>query len=166
MESAIKAGLYSEQSFNDNINYYFDSKYIDSLRKYLKEYDIELVWEYINITEGDPDAVNHLRGACDRLLEANTENAALLLLSAFAKFLISDYDKNEAISDFRKGWRLFKNLKNWTRKEYLKNLSKFYELIIRYDSSLKLYLDKEILEEHKKWLKEFNQKILEEFQNG
>ncbi|MHB2151040.1 RecQ family ATP-dependent DNA helicase [Calditrichota bacterium LG25] len=165
MESAIQTGL-NNGNFEEFVNTYFDSRYTPELRQFLYDYSIEIVWKFMEKTKGDPDSINHLRGACDRLLVENPDNAALLLLRSFSRFLISYYNKNDALSDFYKGWSLFRNLKNWTRKEYLKNLSKFYELIIRYDSSLKLYLDKELFNEHKKWLKKFNQTFLKEFENA
>jgi len=159
MESAIVSGL-NNGNFEEFVNTYFDSRFTPRLRQYLYEYSIEIVWKLINESEGDPDSVNHIRGACDRLLVENPDNAAFLLLRAFSRFLIPSYNKNDALSDFHKGWRLFRNIKNWTRKEYLYNLSKYYRYVINYDSQLWKYLGNEILLEHKNWLKSFNQTFL------
>lgn len=155
----------NEENFEEFVNTYFDSRYTPELRKYLYDYSIDIVWKLIKESEGNPDSINHLRGACNRLLVDNPDNPAFLLLRAFSGFLIPSYNKKDALSDFKKGWRLFRDLKNWTRKEYLKYLSKFYALTTNYDSSIKIYLDPIILNEHRKWLKEFNQKFLEEVQN-
>ena len=165
MESAIVSGL-NNGNFEEFVNTYFDSRFTPKLRQFLYDYSIEIVWDFMLKTEGDPDSINHIRGACDRLLVENPDNAAFLLLRSFSRFLIPSYNKNDALSDFNKGWRLFRDLKNWTRKEYLNNLSKFYELIIKYDSSIKFYLDKEIFEEHKTWLKSHNKTFLKELENA
>ncbi len=164
MESAIQSGL-NNGNFEEFVNTYFDSRFTPKLRRFIYDYSIEIVWDFMLETEGDPNSINHIRGACDRLLVENPDNAAFLLLRSFSRFLIPSYNKNDALSDFHKGWRLFRDLKNWTRKESLKNLSKFYKLVIKYDSSLKLYLDKEILDEHKTWLKSFNQTFLKDIAN-
>ena len=163
MEHAIKTG--NNDDFEKYVNLYFDSKYIPKLRDYHKDYSIDIVWEMMQITEGDPDKLNHLRGACDRLLNDNPGNAAFLLLRSFSRLLIVSSNKKDAISDFRKGWQIFRDQNKWTRKEYLKYLSKFYEQIINFDSSLRLYLDKEILHEHSSWLKSFNQTFQKELEN-
>ncbi|MBT4576635.1 MAG: hypothetical protein HOB92_09250, partial [Candidatus Cloacimonetes bacterium] len=165
MESAIVEGL-EHGNFEDRINTYFDSNFTPELREYRNDYSIDIVWNLMQRTEGDPDSLNHLRGACDRLLENYPNNAAFLLLRSFSRLLITSYNKNDALSDFHNGWRRFRNQKNWTRKEYLKYLSKFYEQIIKYDSSVRLFLDKEILYEHTSWLKSFNETFQKELENA
>jgi len=162
MESAIVSGL-NNGNFEEFVNTYFDSRFTPRLRQFLYNYSIEIVWELIQETGGDPDSINHIRGACDRLLVENPDNAALLLLRSFSRFLIPSYNKNDALSDFHKGWRLFKDLKGWSHKKYLINLSIFYKFVISYDSTLRIYLDIEILKEHKTWLKNFNKKFLGDF---
>lgn len=159
MESAIQTGV-KNGNFEEFVNTYFDSRFTPKLREYLYEFSIDIVWEFMELSGGDPDQINHLRGACDRLLVENPENAAFLLLRSFARFLIPQYDKQEALNDFKKGWKLFVDLKNWSRKDYLLNLSKFYRLLIRYDSTQAKYLNQIILIEHLKWIKQFNQKFI------
>jgi hypothetical protein len=112
-------------------------------------------------TEGAPDDVNHLRGACDRLLVENPDNAALLLLRAFTKFLMPHGDNADALDDYRKGWRKFRDLKGWSRKEYLKHVSEYYARIMKFDTLTNIFLDNEILYEHTTWLKSFNHKFIE-----
>ena len=165
MEFAINTGI-NNGDFEEYINTYFDSRFTPKLREYLYDYSIDIVWDLMQKSEGDPDLINHIRGACDRLLVENPDNAAFLLLRSFSRLLITSYNKNDAISDLRKGWRIFREQKNWNRKEYLKYLSKFYEQVIKFDSSLRLYLDKEILHEHASWLKTFNQTFQKELENA
>ena len=75
LESAIIAGNEGDMQFEEFVNTYFDSKYTFELRDYLYDYTIYLLWEYMIKTKGEPDLINHLRGACDRLLVENPENA-------------------------------------------------------------------------------------------
>jgi ATP-dependent DNA helicase RecQ len=159
MESAIQTGV-KNGNFEEFVNTYFDSRFTPKLREFLYDYSIDIVWEIMELSGGDPDEINHLRGACDRLLVENPDNAALLLLRSFAKFLIPYYNKEEALSDFKKGWELFIDLKNWTRKDYLVNLSRYYRILIKYDSTQKKNLSPIILNEHLQWIKDFNQKFI------
>jgi len=164
MEAAIKVSLRGG-SFEKFLNTYFDSRYTPELRKYLYNYSIEVVWEFMEKTEGAPDDVNHLRGACDRLLVENPDNAALLLLRAFTKFLMPHGDNADALDDYRKGWRKFRDLKGWSRKEYLKHVSEYYARIMKFDTLTNIFLDNEILYEHTTWLKSFNHKFIEGIQH-
>lgn len=165
MESAIQSGL-NDGNFEEFVNTYFDSKYTSDLRNYLYDYTIDLLWDYLIKTNGNPDSINHLRGACDRLLVENPDNPALLLMRAFSRLLIPQYNKVDAIADMKKGWKIFINLKNWDRKEYLEYFSKYYKIANEYDSMSAKYLDNEIVNEHLIWVKEFNSNFLEGIANA
>lgn len=165
MESAIRSGL-NDGNFEEFVNTYFDSKYTSDLRNYLYDYTITLVWDYLKITKGDPDSINHLRGACDRLLVENPDNPALLLMRAFSRLIIPQYNKADAIADMRKGWKIFIDLKNWERTEYLEYFSKYYEIANEYDSMSVKYLDNEIVNDHLIWVKDFNNRFLEGIVNA
>ncbi len=165
MESAIQSGL-NDGNFEEFVNTYFDSKYTSDLRNYLYEYTIDLLWNYLQKTNGDPDSINHLRGACDRLLVENPDNPALLLMRAFSRLLIPHYNKVDAITDMRKGWSIFIDLKNWERTEYLEHFSKYYEIANEYDSMSAKYLDNEIVNDHLNWVKDFNSDFLKGIANA
>lgn len=161
MEGVIKVGI-NGKSFEEEVNTYFDSRYTPLLRPYLTEYDISLVWEFIGKTGGDPDAVKHLRGACNRLLVENPDNAAFLLLRSASRFLIPQYEKSDALADFKKGWALFREQKNWTREDYLRHLTRFIQHIIDYDTRLIDILGLALIQEHANWLRTFNTRFLSE----
>ena len=165
MESAIQSGL-NDGNFEEFVNTYFDSKYTSDLRNYLYEYTIDLLWDYLNRTNGDPDSINHLRGACDRLLVENPDNPVLLLMRAFSRLLIPQYNKSDAISDMRKGWKIFIDLKDWERTEYFDHFSRFYEITKSYDSMSVQYLDNEIALDHLNWLTDFNSNFLKGLANA
>jgi len=159
MENAIKNGV-DGGNFAERINTYFDSKYIPDLRPFTLKYSIDTVWDFMKITKGEPNEISHLRGACDRLLEVNPENAAFLILRAFSGFLIPNYDKQSTVMDFRNGWKILREIKEWSRIEYLEHFSHFYRILVDYNQNIKHYLDLEIMNEHKSWLKEFNNNFL------
>lgn len=162
METSIVEGLESDQIFTERINTYFDSKYTPLLRDYTVEYDIDLVWDYMDKTSDDPDGVSHLRGACDRLLTENPENAAFLLLRAYSKLLTPSYDKSEALQDYRAGWKEFNKQKNLSRTQYLSHVSKYYDKTVRNDQRTAEHLEPEILKEHISWLSSFNESFTKE----
>ncbi len=158
MESAIKSTL-TGGNFEEYVNTYFDSRYTPELRMYGLEYSLDVVWEYIRKTNGEPDAINHLRGACDRLLVEHPDNAALLLLRSFARLLIRGYDRGDALADFRRGWSLFRERMKWDRKEYLLQLGRFIQEVISHDGGLVDILGAELVQEHTTWLQNLNYKL-------
>lgn len=158
METAIQSG----EKFDTYVNTYFDSKYTQNFRPYLRDNTIDWVWNFIQGLPLNHDTSSHIRGACDRLLVDRPDNPAFLFLRSIANFIDEKVDKKEAIEDFRKGWKVIKDLKDITWKEKIKNLSKYYEVIKNYDANLIYYLDGEILLIHKNWLVEYNQMLMEE----
>jgi len=160
MENAIIRGIDNKKDFAIEINTYFDSKYYRDLSELFRSDDIEVVWSFMNKTEGVKDSLQHLNGACTRLLDDSPNSAVLLLLRAFSRLLIENYNKSDAIDDLRKGWGKFNDLKDWSRIEYLDKFSKFYEIANEYDSTSAKYLNVEIVNDHLRWLKEFNKTFL------
>ena len=120
----------------------------------------------MNETKGKKDSLQHLNGACTRLLDDSPNSSVLLLLRSFARFLIENYNKSDATEDFRKGWKIFIDLKNWERIEYLEYFSKYYDIAKKYDSMSAKYLDNEIVKDHLIWVKDFNNNFLEGIPNA
>jgi len=165
MEEAIRVALAgNNEEFQRFINTYFDSRYTPQLYNYIREYGMDNVWEFIENTEGNPDALRHLYGACNRLLVDNPENAMFLLLRSFAGLLISVY-RETFMDDYRKGWMLLKQKYDWSQEEYLNNRSRYKLLAVGYDAEVEIYLGLIILKEHIAWLKDFNTSFLEGWKN-
>ncbi len=160
MESAIQSGI-ENGNFSEYINTYFDSKFTPYLRNYLYNYSIDIVWDFIQQTNGEPDSINHLRGACDRLLVENPDNAALLLLRSFTRFLIPTYNKEDAFHDLTKGFDLFIEYFNWKRSEILINKARYCQMLFNYDSNLSNLLGNLIIDDHLSWLRKFNLTFLQ-----
>lgn len=152
MENAIKIGL-AGGDFEDYVNTYFDSRYTPELRESVLEYNSELVWEYFDRVNGDPDSLNHLRGACERLLGENPNNGALLTMLAYARFLIPHFDVSSAIEALRKGLEDLSTRQKWDRSTRLKYLVRFTEECVKHDSRLIDHLGAMILADHTEWLK-------------
>jgi hypothetical protein len=70
------------------------------------------------------------------------------------------------LRDYRKGWQLLCALNNFTREQYLKSISKYYNYIKNYNRSKTELLDIEILNDQLNWLKNFNNKFKGEQNNA
>ncbi len=163
MEEAIQEGIeQGDEAFRRRVNTYFDSRYLPVLQRRVqdREFDLELVWEFIEETGGTDDDVNHLRGACDRLLSEYTENGALYLLRAYTRCLMDGGKIREFREDFREGWRLFREVKGLSQAEYTRALSKYRNMLSGLDNRLQGALDEEIARAHASWLKAFNSEFL------
>jgi hypothetical protein len=163
MEEAIQEGIRrGNQAFRRRVNTYFDSRYLPTLQRRVedREFDLDLVWEFIEETGGADDDINHLRGACDRLLSEYTENGALYLLRAYTRCLMDGGRIQEFQRDFREGWRLFREVKGLSRAEYLEALSQYRSKLHGLDSRLQGTLDEEIARAHASWLEDFNREFL------
>jgi len=164
MEEAVQEGIRNgDKAFRRRVNTYFDSRYLPVLQPRIQDrtFSLDLVWEFIDDVGGIDDNVNHLRGACDRLLGEYTENGALYLLRAYTRCL-ADGGQYEAFqSDLREGWRLFREIKDLGWQEYLEAIEKYREKLVEQDSRLKGPLDEEIAHVHAGWLEAFNEEFLQ-----
>lgn len=165
MEGAIIEGIRDgARAFTDRINTYFDSRYTKDLRNRLgdglADYDLKLVWDFIELTCGKTDNLFHLLGACDRLLAAAPDNGALLLLRAFTRCL-SDNDMLGMFSqDFRRGWQRFMDVKDLSWIDYLANMNKFLRYVEQFNNDAVGKVALEITHAHANWLKTINDKFL------
>jgi hypothetical protein len=103
--------------------------------------------------------VQQLRGACDRLLAAAPDNAALHLLRAFTRSLSTTSSDEMFVVDFRRAWDLFREVKGLTRQEVLLGMSRFYEWVRRYDAGAVGLIETEIAATHVEWLSSLNQQL-------
>lgn len=166
MEEAVRDGISDEDgsdAFQRYVNTYFDSRYTEPLRKRLGDglanYDLDLVWEFMDETQGTDDNVQHLRGACDRLLVAAPSNGALLLLRAFSRVLSRRGDPAAFLDDFERGWEMFRSLKGMERRDYIAALSKFHERVAAYDRRATEPVETAIARAHLSWLEAFNDRF-------
>ena len=166
MEEAIIRGIDNRKNFEADINYYFDSKYYSALSEQFRNVDLSVVWSFMEETEGGKNGLQNLNGACTRLLDDSPNSPILLLLRAFSRILIEDFDQSLAIKDLRNGWSKLVELKSWSREEQTNNFEEYYNKTIEYNSSLSEVLDYEILRDHLNWIKSFNDKFLKGVANA
>ena len=166
MEEAIIRGVKNRENFEADINYYFDSKYYSALSEQFRNVDLSVVWSFMEETKGGKNGLQHLNGACTRLLDDSPNSPILLLLRAFSRILIEDFDQSLAIKDLRNGWSRLVELKSWSREEQTNNFEEFYNKTIEYNSSLSEVLDYGILRDHLNLIKSFNDKLLKGVANS
>jgi ATP-dependent DNA helicase RecQ len=166
MEDAAREGLIGDDAFARLINTYFDSRYTEPLRPYLRDYTLDVLWKFIEDTQGEIDALNHLRGACDRLLNENPDNAVLQLLRLFARMLLAAGENTNEIDGLESGWTLLRQQLEMDRVTYAASVGRFYRLAVSYDERVKPVLDRWILRIHAQWLKDFNSQFLRGLDHG
>lgn len=166
MEDAVREGIkHGPSAFQLRINTYFDSRYTEEIRARLgpqmANYDLPFVWEYIEKTEGIVDNLQHLRGACDRLLATDPDNGAILLLRAFTRCMLSSEDTAEFSIEFQKGWETMRKVKGFDWLAYISGISEFYRRVAKYDETAVGPIAKEIARIHTDWTRSYNNQILE-----
>lgn len=157
MENACIIGANGNNAnFQEYINTYFDSKYYVPLLEYILDYNISIIWQFIEQVGGIIDELRNLRGACDRLITENPDNALYYLLRAFSKFLLTEGSIEDALHDFHKGLSLFKDTFEMDRAEYTLITSRFVSYVLQNDIRLELLLNNEILKDQLNWLSNYN----------
>lgn len=173
MEDACKEAVNKgDKAFREYIDIYFNSKYYPVLVEETeegKEFSIDLVWKYIDLTEGNIDNLKHLRGACVRLLTENPDNGALLLLKSFSLLLINSSNEiliQEAAEEAIKGFAIF--MREMEFDDFYDAVNTFKEKLLTYNSNLydtaTEMTELIFLKHHTKWLKDFNNKFLIEYE--
>ena len=162
MEEAVQSGLEDKGAFRTRVNTYFNSRYLPELQRAIRDraFSLDLVWEYIEMTEGVDDKVNHLRGACDRLLTEYTDNGALYLLRAFTRCLTEGGTYDAFRRDMEDGWRCFREVKGFSHDDILSALDTYGDWLLRYDRELEGIVSEEIARVHADWLEQFNEDFL------
>ncbi|EDN66344.1 hypothetical protein BGP_3076 [Beggiatoa sp. PS] len=137
---------------------------------------MQWVWEFITVVNIDKtgsqlDNLKHLRGAGLRLLIDNPDNACLLLLKAFALFILASDNENllkEAKDSFIKGFLLFQ-ASELSVSEYMAGIFRYNEELEKYHLASKQIIDNEIdflsLNAHTNWLEKFNRRFLENYES-
>lgn len=165
MENAVREGMeHGPTAFQLRINTYFDSRYTEELRRRLgpqmANYDLPLIWEFVEKTQGTADNLQHMRGACDRLLVTDPDNGALILLRAFTRCILLTDDADEFSAEFQKGWGIMRKSKGIDWATYIAGVSDFYRWVARYDEAAVSPIVKEIARIHTDWAKSFNNQFL------
>jgi len=157
MENACIIGANGNNAnFQEYINTYFDSKYYVPLLEYILDYNINIAWQFIEQVQGIIDELRNLRGACDRLITENPDNALYYLLRSFAKLLLADGSIDDTLKDYQKAINTFKETFKMDRIEYTSMTSQFAVYINKYDGRTDLLLYNEMLKDQLNWTRNYN----------
>ena len=192
MKMACYEGLKENgnQPFKEFVDLYFNAKYarknyrINEVNYSLtdwtdegKNQNLQWVWEFITVVNIDKtgsqlDNLKHLRGAGLRLLIDNPDNACLLLLKAFALFILAADNENllkEAKDSFIKGFLRFQASGQLSVSEYMAGIFRYNAELEKYHLASKQIIDNEIhflsLNVHTNWLEKFNHRFLENYES-
>lgn len=157
------------------IDLYFNAKYIKDLKVLTNEgktYSENLIWDYVKEVKFSIDSLNHLRGSTTRILSDNPNNAALLILNAYAIICLevktvkgklkigSRRLINEALKDLAKGLAIYYQEKG----DYWKVLNGLNQYFGEFNKELPLILEEAVpmirAEVQQSWLKNFNEQFL------
>lgn len=155
MEQTCVRGVEDPEAFREAVTYFFDSLYLPRLRPHLQEYDAELVFTTIEDTAGSPAKLNHLLGACNRLLPENPENAAFRALRGYAMALLG-YAERDAVNEVESAAEKFSSVLGWKRAERLEFLDRLRRCFVAVPGASTSVIDAVILNEHGGWLQKFN----------
>jgi ATP-dependent DNA helicase RecQ len=171
MEQACIRGIQDPEDMKRSIKTYFDSKYVDDIRKDSNDgidSDPDVLWDYLKRTDGIVDNLEHLLGSSRRMLDDRPDNPVFILMQCFSIFLLytrlekntliikNDELINSARKDFVKGINRFESLGEDTEQI----LTKFKQEILKHNRALDEFIsstEEEIwLKIHADWLDNFN----------
>lgn len=170
MKTACRLGLEKGSvELKDFIDLYFNSKYARSGYSYFNERGIEVnaslpdltdnarnddlkwVWLFIEIVEEDPkagqiDNLKHLRGACTRMLNNQPDSYTLLLLNAFALYML-EYKNQRYLAEAEALLiQAFSNMQekepDWSDQKLEQIFNKFIALLMDKNNELEAYMNK------------------------
>jgi hypothetical protein len=155
MEQTCVQGVQDPAAFREAVTYFFDSKYLLDLRPYLHRYTTRLVFDMIEETAARGANLNHLLGACNRLLPENPENAAFHALRGYAMALLG-YVEKDVLAEFEAATEKFAAVLGWRMQEKLTFLNQLRHCFVKVPGATTTVIDAVILNEHVGWLKKFN----------
>jgi superfamily II DNA helicase RecQ len=158
MEQTTVKGLTDKKAFAEAVTNFFDSSYLPILRPFLNQYTSDLVFDICDDTAGSDAKLNHLLGACNRLLPENPDNAAFHALRGYATALLGykDQDVMNEITDAIAG---FEKDPAWDRKERLLFLMRLRGKIRAVNVNRTSAFDATIIDDHTMWLRNFNTEL-------
>ncbi len=194
MQAACTEGIEKGNvPFKEYIDLYFHSKYareqyeVDGADASLLNHthkgrrkDLQIVWDFTDLVKKDQGAqlnnLKHLRGACLRILNAATARAPLLLLKAYAGFIIEFNRQQPSVRQLEDAQQAFLQGMLAYREDELANEKDFNQAIKRYrtlllenchEVQLGEFIDNTIallrLKARVTWLENFNHHFLHDY---
>lgn len=194
MQAACTEGIEKGNvPFKEYIDLYFHSKYareqyeVDGADASLLNHtdkgrrkDLQIVWNFIDLVNKDQGAqlnnLKHLRGACLRILNAATARAPLLLLKAYAGFIIefnrqdlSEKQLEDTQQAFLQGMLDYRQDELADEEDFNQAIERYRALLLENCSEVQLgeFIDNTIallrLKAQVAWLQNFNQHFLHDY---
>ncbi|HQV76007.1 MAG: RecQ family ATP-dependent DNA helicase [Flavobacteriales bacterium] len=91
MRRICDRGLTDPDGLSRALQLHFTSKYYHPMMEDTEDgrsFGLPVLEKYMKLTDGSTDLLEHLRGSCGRILADNPRNGAVLMLSAYAVFLL------------------------------------------------------------------------------
>jgi len=152
MDRVTQEGIGDPERFKERLYAYFDSRYTDELGQYLKEYSFSTPLEILDHVDTTPHDISHLLGSCDRLLEANPDNAALRLVRAVCMALRAASER-ATWQDLLEALRQFSTRPGWNRLLEARLLQALIERIRGIDPSRTSLFEAALARHHTEWLR-------------
>jgi len=146
------------ERFEERVYTFFESRFLADMRPHLREsYNTDLLWAYVEETQGAEIELLHLRGACDRLLEDNPDHVPYRLLRAYAEVLLPDGQIERAQEDVGRAWNRLRERKG--HEEAHETITRLLREVKGFDSSAKERLAAAVLPVHSEWLGSFMDEV-------
>jgi len=158
----LRIGSSNITKFREELDNYFNSKYLPILRTYITNYDICVLWDLIRDVDNNYDLIRHLHGAAVRMLIAYDDNLLFQLIRSYTSFFHPEFDKREAMDYFNAFEKtyLLEDLNKPNREKIGNWIDKFYfELTSRQPNEIN-NISSSILNYELNILKNFNNKFL------
>lgn len=152
MEQTTIRGIDDPNTFRDAVVTFFDSFYLPEIRDQLSHPTEEYIFKTCHGTAGSSSALQHLRGACERLIPENLENPVLYALRAYALALLG-YKQQDVKNDLHAALSAFEKYHGWTRRDKLSFLARLREYVVEVDREKARAFDAVLIEDHVMWLR-------------
>lgn len=181
MRSICDGGLTDPDGLSRALQLHFTSKYYHPMMEDTEDgrsFGLPVLEKYMELTDGSTDLLEHLRGSCSRILADNPRNGAILVLRAYAVFLLETRGEaghlqyrneklfNGALEDLEAGLDEYHN----SGIDPLVALGMFQRDVLSHASYLGQVLEdlavNQNLKKQTRWIRSFNKRYYSEHVNN
>lgn len=158
----LRIGSANIERFREEMDNYFNSRYLPVLREYATNFTIDPLWQLITEVGTDYNLIRHLHGATTRLLITYDENLLFQMLRSYTTFFHPEFNKDEA-KEYFKAFELShssSDLGNPDRKTVGSWIDRFQEELISRQPGESDNISESICSYELSWLKSFNERFL------
>lgn len=160
----LRIGSSNNEKFREELDNYFNSKYLPILREYITNYKLEVLWDLIKEVDNNYDLIRHLHGAAVRMLIAFDDNMLFQLIRSYTSFFHPEYDKSGAMDYFNafETAHLHEDLGKPNRKTIGVWIDKFHDELISRQPDEDENISNAILNYQLNIINNFNSKFLKQ----